>query len=196
MVVATIDSDVKFNQPNGRTLAHSRDSNRDAYRENNSESHYETPDSLRQKIANHVTADQATLERLRQRSVSPNNAKNGEGGTEMASLDKKRQQLRRSPSYTNAISVDSDSNKDEPPCQAELPVNEPAATRCDPEDNEPAAARCGSEGGRKRCSSYSQAIEDSPLIGKPSSEKRGVKTKYFDGKYYVGVSNNTDDSSL
>lgn len=100
----------------------------------------------------------------------------GENGKELSDLDKKRLHFRRSPSYTNAISVDSDL-KDVNTLTAEEP---PTYMDVSP----------------KRCPSYSQAVEESPLLTKGNGEKHNTKTKYFDGKYYVGVVNDTDESAL
>ena len=52
----------------------------------------------------------------------------------------------------------------------------------------------------KRCPSYSQAVEQSPVLDSlsPSSEtpKQNTRTRFYDGKYYVGVAGDNDESAL
>jgi hypothetical protein len=141
---------------------------------------YEAPDSLRQPANNHVgnsiPCDIQNRVFERPRRVSPPLV--GENNKDKSDLDKKRSQFRRSPSYTNAISVDSTDSKD----VSTLNTIEPPP--------------CYTEASPKRCPSYSQAVEESPLLSRNNSDKHNLKTKFFDGKYYVGVVRDTDDSAL
>lgn len=114
----------------------------------------------------------------RARNVTPPVA-GGENSKDQSDLDKKRSQFRRSPSYTNAISVDSSESKDLSNLNT-LEQPPPSYSDASP----------------KRCPSYSQAVEESPLIAKHDNDKHNLKTKYFDGKYYVGVVRDMDDSAL
>ncbi|XP_052790381.1 glutamate receptor ionotropic, NMDA 2B-like [Mya arenaria] len=172
LISAPVGHETKPREQNGKSVTQMKDCN--------SESHYETPDSLRQRIVNNVSVDPFASDNRRQRGVNPQNSKPSENKVlELSDLDKKRQQFRRSPSYTNAISVDSDKKEE----------NDSAKTISPPlsnmEINSP-----------KRCNSYSQAVEHSPVLDRRDNDRRNTKTKYFDGKYYVGVSNKTDDSAL
>ncbi|XP_052268514.1 glutamate receptor ionotropic, NMDA 2B-like [Dreissena polymorpha] len=101
----------------------------------------------------------------------------------LSDSDKKRLHFRRSPSYTNAISVESD-NPDTPERAVSDAPSAPPPIQV--------------EISHKRLPSYSQAVDMSPVIDKRDVDKSpaATKSKYFEGKYYVGVTNQNDDSEL
>ncbi|KAL4240267.1 Glutamate receptor ionotropic [Mactra antiquata] len=142
------------------------------------ESLYDTPKQLynKDKINNHVGNSTShcfhNYDPSRQNCLAPTLKEDV-----MSDLDKKRLHFRRSPSYTNAISIDSDVTKDTNSLTADEP---PTYMDVSP----------------KRCPSYSQAVEESPLLSKGHGDKQNTKTKFFDGKYYVGVVNDSDESAL
>lgn len=141
--------------------------------------HYEAPNIVIKKVSQNHVGNSIPSDFQSQVYDRPRNITHivtGEKGTGTSDLDKKRLQFRRSPSYTNAISVDNDKDVDTLNT-AKTPHN-------------------FSEPSPKRCPSYSQAVEESPVITKRDLDKHNTKTKYFDGKYYVGVVNDTDDSAL
>lgn len=142
---------------------------------NQSDIHNESPNTVKNHVGNSLPRDFQNRVFERSRKVTP--PLSGENNKNLSDLDKKRSQFRRSPSYTNAISVDSD----------------PKDVNC---LNTVEAPSLYPEASPKRCPSYSQAVEESPLITKRDSDKQNTKTKYFDGKYYVGVVADTDDSAL
>ncbi|XP_045213754.2 glutamate receptor ionotropic, NMDA 2B-like [Mercenaria mercenaria] len=168
----TSEDQYKSRAPNGTSNAQSSNQNSGPL--------YETPDSLRQTTENHVgnsvPCDFQNRVFERPETVSPPSV--GENNKNKSDLEKKRSQFRRSPSYTNAISIDSNDSKDVSTLNTIEPP--PSYTEASP----------------KRCPSYSQAVEESPLLSRNNGDKHNMKTKYFDGKYYVGVVRDTDDSAL
>lgn len=165
-VDAPTEDQYKSFAPNGTPNAQSS---------NQSDIQYESTNIVRKHAGNSVPRDFHNRVFERSRKITP--PLSGENNKNLSDLDKKRSQFRRSPSYTNAISVDSD----------------PKDANC---LNTVEAPPFYSEASPKRCPSYSQAVDELPLITKRESEKQNTKTKYFDGKYYVGVVADTDDSAL
>lgn len=187
-------------QPNGRSVAQANNSQTDGL--------YEIPSTVKHNTDNHVDISNKELphHRLRPTKDPGKSVKSAE----MSETDKKRSQFRRSPSYTNAISIDNDTPQDgvaTPTSQgpgnflsqgteqsAGIPLPDQPATISVPQAN------CH-EISPKRCPSYSHAVELSPFLNgrgdnsDPGKQPR-AKTKYFDGKYYVGVANETDENSL
>ena len=100
----------------------------------------------------------------------------GPDNIELNEIDKRRQQFRRSPSYTNAMSTD-DEAKEQKSSDTDL---------------------CTHDASPRRCPSYSQAVEDGPVLdGKRTNDpKPHIRTRFYDGKYYVGVSNDHEESGL
>ena len=136
----------------------------------NSDPHYDTPDS-EQKYPNHLNH---TNDNLDKHKTHPKEIK--DPNIELNDVDKRRLQFRRSPSYTNAMSTEDDSKEDK--------------------NSEPLL--CTKEASPRRCPSYSQAVEDGPVLDSKSikSPRQQVRTRYYDGKYYVGVANDQDESAL
>ena len=95
---------------------------------------------------------------------------------ELNEVEKRRLQFRRSPSYTNAMSTDDE-------------VKGPKSSDTN---------ICTHEASPRRCPSYSQAVEDGPVLdGKRTNDpKPHIRTRFYDGKYYVGVSNDNEESGL
>lgn len=167
---------------------------------------YSRPNNVNHSSENHIANSSnkiVSVSRPTHRDRDPvtktNEARTGVGNKDRIclDLDKKRSQFRRSPSYTNAVSIDNDT----PTEGAETPTGIGV-----PQQN------CNMDVSPKRCPSYSHAVEHSPLLN--GKEDKGdncgkggttsdssllhpnARTKYFDGKYYVGVTNEGDDHSL
>ena len=136
----------------------------------NSDSHYEKPDSTH-KYPNHINN---TKDNLDKHKTHPKEIK--DPNIEMNEVDKRRLQFRRSPSYTNAISTDDDPKDDK--------IGDPFL--------------CTRESSPRRCPSYSHAVEDGPVLDSKSNKtpRQQVRTRFYDGKYYVGVANDQDESAL
>lgn len=173
-------------EPNGRSLSQRNDRQIDRL--------YETPESFKHNVNvdNHVDnsfREVPNIEGSVYRHKGPRDRGSDSGALtrELSDMEKKRSQFRRSPSYTNAISIDNDTDGESTPISQNPGISVPQQN-------------CNTEISPKRCPSYSDAVEQSPVLNgkgdhlEPKSQH--TRTKYFDGKYYVGVANETDDNAL
>ena len=137
----------------------------------NSNTHYDTPDNKLLGYSNHTNDNKDNLDKHK---THPKEIKDPD--IEMDEVDKRRLQFRRSPSYTNAMSTEEDPKENN--------LSDPSI--------------CTREASPRRCPSYSEAVEDGPVLDgkRTNSPRQQVRTRFYDGKYYVGVANDQDESAL
>ena len=182
-IVLSTDHERTSKEPNGRSVVQINDRL------------YECPETCKHNTSDDNHVDNSCRD-LVHRERSPYRHKDPGSSIllqNVSDLDKKRSQFRRSPSYTNAISIDNDTGPEgtgtpTAPAPSGMYVSVPHKN-------------CKNEISPKRCPSYSDAVEQSPVLnGKgenldPKAQQQ-TKTKYFEGKYYVGVANDIDDNTL